>query len=104
MALTFGVSAVYPFTCCPRHLTPRCASKLLGLICCRSGSSVSSGSMPLAAITQEIYDAHKKENTKKSIDLNAEYVKAIQSRNSAIDDEIKQSQTKLANGYEILVS
>ena len=53
------------------------------------------------AITQEIYDAHKKENTKKSIDLNAEYVKAIQSRNSAIDDEIKQSQTKLANGYDI---
>ena len=53
------------------------------------------------AITQEIYDAHKKENTKKSIDLNAEYVKGIQSRNSAIDDEIKQSQTKLANGYDI---
>ena len=59
-----------------------------------NGNKIYEQQLKSGAITEEIYDAHKKENTKKSIDLNAEYVKAIQSRNSAIDDEIKQSQTK----------
>ncbi|HRR24871.1 MAG TPA: hypothetical protein P5053_10710, partial [Bacteroidia bacterium] len=53
------------------------------------------------SITPEQFDAHKKENDKKAIELNTQYVQQMQKRNSSIDDEIKQSEQKLARGYDM---
>jgi len=53
------------------------------------------------AISQDQYDAIKKNNDKLLIDLNIDYTQKLKKRNGNIDEQISEAQSKLANGVYI---
>jgi len=53
------------------------------------------------AISQDQYDAIKKNNDKLLIDLNIDYTQKLKKRNGDIDEQIAEAQSKLANGVYI---